>query len=60
MMKNKLGYTPKTSNDVNNLFIDSFVKISRELHLEYNERNILIDHLEHLKEDVKKLMQGEN
>ena len=60
MMKNKLGYTPKTSNDVNNLFIDSFVKISRELHLEDNERSILIDHLEHLKEDVKKLMQGEN
>ena len=58
MMKNKLGYTPKTSDDVDNLFIDSFVRMSRELHLEDNERSILIDHLEQLKDDVKKLMQG--
>ena len=57
-MKNKLGYTPKTSDDVDNLFIDSFVRMSRELHLEDNERSILIDHLEQLKDDVKKLMQG--
>ena len=57
-MKNKLKYCPETCNYVNNLFIDSFVKISRELHLEDNERSVLIDHLEQLKEDVKKLMQG--
>ena len=57
MMKNKLGNSPKTCNHVDNLFIDSFVRISRELHLEDNERSILIDHLEQLKDDVKKLMQ---
>ena len=57
-MKIKLGHSPETCNRVDNLFIDSFVRISRELHLEDNERSILIDHLEQLKEDVKKLMQG--
>ena len=57
-MKNKLGYTPKNSNDINNLFIDSFVRISRELHLEDKERSILIDYLEQLKDDIKKMMQG--
>ena len=57
-MKNKLGCTPKTSDDVDNLFIDSFVKISRELHLEDKDRGILIDNLEQLKDDVKKMMQG--
>ena len=57
-MKNKLGYTPKNSNDINNLFIDSFVRISRELHLGDKERSILIDYLEQLKDDIKKMMQG--
>ena len=57
-MKNTLNYCPETCNYVVNLFIDSFVKISRELHLEDNERSILIDHLEQLKDDVKKMMQG--
>ena len=57
-MKNKLGHSPETCNYINNLFIDSFVKISRDLHLEDNERSLLIDHLEKLKDDVKKLMQG--
>ena len=57
-MKNKLGYCPKTCNDFDNLFIDSFVKISRELHLEDKDRGILIDYLEQLKDNVKKMMQG--
>ena len=57
-MKNKSEYCPETCNHIDNLFIDSFVKISRELHLEDNERSLLIDHLEQLKDDVKKLMQG--
>ena len=57
-MKNTLKYCPETCNYVDNLFIDSFVKISRELHLEDKDRGILIDNLEQLKDDVKKMMQG--
>ena len=58
MMKNKLEYCLKKCDDLDNFFIDSFVKISRELQLEDKDRGILIVNLEQLKEDVKKMMQG--
>lgn len=48
-----LEYCPETCDDVDELFINAFVKIARELHLEDKDRGILIDHLEQLKGDIK-------
>lgn len=51
--KTTLQYCPETCDDVDKLYVDAFVEISRVLELSDDDRKLLVDKLHQLNNNVK-------
>lgn len=51
--KTTLQYCPETCDDVDKLYVDAFVEISRVLDLSDGDRKLLVDKLHQLNNNVK-------
>ena len=51
--KTTLQYCPETCDDVDKLYVDAFVEISKVLGLEDDDRKLLVDKLHQLNNNVK-------